>query len=78
MEGQILSYEVERSGGTFGSVLVTWEVQSTLSRNDNVIDFTPYTNAVLFGPQTTSQVNCKIHKCVLSKCFAELYSYCGQ
>ena len=58
-EGQILSFEIERRGGTFGSVLVTWEVQSSLASNDSVTDFNPSTNEVLFMPGVTVQVNCK-------------------
>lgn len=53
-EGDVLSYVIERRGGTFGSVLVTWEVQSLLSNNDT--DFNPPTNEVRFEPQITSQV----------------------
>ena len=56
-EGDILSFEVERRGGTFGSVRVTWEIQS-LSNNDTVTDFNPSTNEVNFGPRITSQVSC--------------------
>ena len=55
VEGDILSFEIERRGGAFGSVLVTWEVQSD---NDTVPDFNPSTNEVLFGPQITREVNC--------------------
>lgn len=40
----------------FGSVLVTWEIQSS-SSNDTVIDFNPSRNGVTFGPQITSQVS---------------------
>ena len=61
-EGQILSFEVVRRGGTFGSVLITWETQSPLSNNDSVTDFNPSTNEVLFGPGVTTQVNRK-QKC---------------
>ena len=57
-EGDTLSFEIERRGGTFGSVLVTWEIQSLLSNNDTVTDFNPSTNEVLFEPQITDQVNC--------------------
>ena len=57
-EGQILSFEVERRGGAFNSVLVTWEVQPPLSSNDTVADFNPSTNEVIFEPQTISQVIC--------------------
>ena len=55
-EGSTLSYEIERSGGTFGSVLVTWEVQSLSSNNDATVDFNPSTNEVLFESQVTNQV----------------------
>lgn len=55
-EDDILSFAIERRGGTFGSVLVTWEVQSLISNNDTITDFIPSTNEVLFEPQVVTQV----------------------
>jgi len=55
-EGEILSFDIERRGGTFGSVLVTWEVQSSLPSNGTTNDFNPSKNSVLFEPEVISQV----------------------
>ena len=58
VEGDILTFEIERRGGAFGSVLVTWEVQSTMSNNDTVSDFNPSSSEAVFGSQITSEVKC--------------------
>lgn len=83
-EGDILSFDIERRGGTFGSVLVTWEVQSLFPNNDTTNDFNPSTNEVLFEPVITRQVKLLLN--VLAKFYyiaydvhcIEFHSYGGQ
>jgi len=55
-EDDVLSFEVVREGGSFGSVIVTWEVQPT-SNGGSADDFDPFTDEILFDPQVTNEVS---------------------
>jgi len=54
-EADTLLVEVVRQGGSFGSVIVTWEVRP-LSNGASTDDFNPSTDEILFDPQVTNEV----------------------
>ena len=64
-EADTLSFEVVRVGGSFGSVLVTWEVRP-LSTGD----FYPSTDEIVFDPQVSNAVRLCINYVTL-----EYYTY---
>jgi len=54
-EADTLSFEVVRQGGSFGSVIVMWEVRP-LSNGASIDDFNPSTDEIMFDPQVTNKV----------------------
>jgi len=54
-EADTISFEIVRQGGSFGSVIVTWEVQP-ISNGASTNDFQPSTDEIMFDPQVTNEV----------------------